>query len=277
MSLGFSPPSPNLQYLPAELVDEIAQYLSPLSKLSLRYTCHRFRHYFSITINSLRKKNSTKSSSNTEERTQWYNFICMLERDQRISQLVCSACKQTHHISLFSQSAQRKSPRRCLASEGEPWVCPHGSYTRAEISLLRLYAQARSHGGWPLLVDVVGFLKDYFLWRASHPGINAQFPAQFSRRKIIFPAQYDCSCRKIKRFQHMLFFHIEASRFRLLQARMEKALGFSAVVKCVHLRNPTREPVKCVEHDNCSGSHSGGLSFRCRLCIEYGVVNDISR
>ena len=265
MSLNFSPPSPNLQYLPAELVDEIAQYLSPLSKLSLRYTCHRFRHYFSITIKSLRKENFTKSSSNIEERNQWYNFLCMLERDQRISQLVCSECKQTHHITLFSQLAQRTYPRRCLASEGEPWICPHGSYTRAELRLLRLYAQ--SHTRWqPLLVDIVGFIKDYCLWRAI-----------VHRGKPLFPAHYDCSCRKIKRSQHLLFLHIEASKFTSLQARLEKALGMSASVKCFHVRNPTREPVRRVEHENCPGPHSGELPFRCRLCMEYGVVNGMSK
>ncbi len=263
MSLNFSPPSPNLQYLPAELVDEIAQYLSPLSKLSLRYTCHRFRHYFTTTIISLRKQTSTKSSSNTEERDQWYNFLCMLERDQRISQLVCSACKQTHHISLFSELAQRKYPRRCLSSQGEPWICPHASYTRAEVRILRLYAQ--SHTRWrTLLVDAMGFLKDYCIWRASDHG-----------GKTLFPSQYDCSCRKIRRSQHMLFLHIEASKLRSLQARLEKALGISAGVKCSHVRNPTRKPVICVEHEDCSELHNGDLSFKCRLCIEYGVVKNI--
>ena len=257
MSLGFSPPSPSLQYLPAELVDEIAQHLSPLSKLSLRYTCHRFRYYFSVTIKSLRKQHTTKPSLNTEERAQWYSFLCMLERDQRISQLVCYACKQTHHRSLFSYSVRLKYPRRCLASEGEPWVCPHGSYTRAELRLLRLYAQ--SHTRWrPLLVDVVGFLKDYCLWRASDHG-----------GKPLFPAQYDCSCRKIKESQHILFLHIEATKFRLLQVRLEKALGRPVVLKCDHVRNPTREGVRCFEHgSNCSKSHRGDLRFGCRLCIE---------
>ena len=262
MSQNFSPPSPHLQYLPAELIDSIAQYLSPLSTLSLRYTCHRFRHYFPLTIKSLRHQTPTKSSSPTSHRTQWYAFLCMLERDQRIiNHLVCTACKQTHHISLFSQAAQqRKYPRRCLASEGgEPWICPHGSYTRAEIRVLRLYAQSHTRW-WPLLVDVVGFARDYCRWRASDQG-----------GKALFPAQYDCSCRKIKRSQHLLFLHVEASRFRLLQARVEKALGMSAVVKCFHVRNPTREPV---EYGNCSESHMGDLSFKCRLCIEYGVLND---
>ena len=263
MSLNFSPPSPNLQYLPAELVDEIAQYLSPLSKLSLRYTCHRFRHHLTTTIISLRKQTSTKSSSNTEGRNQWYNFLCMLERDRRFSQLVCSACKQTHHISLFSQLAQRKYPRRCLKSQGKPWICPHASYTRAEVRILRLYAQ--SHTRWPpLLVDIVGFFKDYCIRRASDHG-----------RKPLFPSQYDCSCRKPERSQHMLFLHIEASKLRSLQARLEKALGMAAVVKCSHVRNPTSIPVSCVEHKDCSELHGGDLSFKCRLCIENGAVNDI--
>ena len=292
MALGLSPPTPNLQYLPAELVDEIAQYLFPISKLSLRYTCYRFRHHFAVTIESL---HSTKPSSNTEERAQWYNFICMLERDQRISQLVCSACKQTHHISLFSQSAQERFPRRCLASEGLPWVCPHASYTRAEISLLRLGAHASAYKHAPppygllgyglrLLKDYCLFHKDYCLWGVSHPGIHARFPVRYDRsgQKFKFPAYYYCSCRNIKASQHMLYFHIEATTFRLLQARMEKALGMSAVVKCVHLRNPPREPVRCIEHEDCWKLHKwklneGHLSSRCRLCMEYGVVNDMSK
>ena len=274
-SRGLSPPTPNFQYLPAELVDEIAQYLLPISKLSLRYTCHRFRHHFSVTIESLREQHSTKPSSNAEER-QWYNFLCMLERDQRISQLVCRACKQTHHISMFSQSAQQRYPRCCLASKGEPWVCPHASYTRAEISFLRMrvHAAAYKHAcrsrKLPLLVEGVRFLKhyclwakDYCLWLASHPGIHTQFPAH-----------YNCSCRKIKAYQHMLLFHIEASTFRLLQARVGKALGMSAVVKCAHLYNPTEV---FLGHENIWKSHKGDPSFRCRLCMEYGVVNDVSK
>ena len=288
MSLNSSPPSPNLQYLPAELVDEIAQYLLPISKLSLRYTCHRFRHHFSVTIESLQEQHSTKSNADAEER-QWYNFLCMLERDQRISQLACGACKQTHHISMFSQNTQQRYPRRCLASEGEPWVCPHASYTRAEVSFLRGRAQAvackhaRSRKN-PLLKECLRFLKDFLLWQkdyclwlASHP--RTQFPVQYDKpsQKMKFPAHYHCSCRKIKTYQHMLFFHIEASKFRLLQARVEKALGMTAVVKCVHLRNPTKAPVKCVKHENCWKSHEGDLSFRCRLCMEYGVVNEVSK
>lgn len=280
MSLALSPPSPNLQYLPAELVDEIAQYLSPLSKLSLRYTCHRFRHYFSVTIESIWKQHYT---------TPWYDFLCMLERDQRISQLVCTACKQTHHTSLFSQDAQQKHPRRCLASDGEPWVCPHASYTRAEISFLRIRAHALAYKhAWrsrkhPLLLEGVRFLKHYCLWLkdiclwlASHPGIHTQFPAQYDRscRRMKFPEHYYCSCRKIKSSQHMLFFHIEASKFRLLQARVGKALGMSVVVKCVHLCNPTKGSL---DQENCRKSHEGDLSFRCRLCMEYSVVNDVSK
>ena len=256
MSLSLPQPTPNLQYLPAELVDEIAQYMSPLSKLSLRYTCHRFRHDFSITIQSLQTQVSTKSSSNTGERNQWYQFLRMLERDKRISQLVCSACFQTHHISLFSESAQRKSPRKCLASMGEPWICPHSSFTRAELRILRLYAQ--SHTRWrPFLADIAGCVKDYYIWRASD-----------QKGKSLFPSQYDCFCRRIKRSQHMLFLHIEASKYRLLQARLEKALGMSAVLECSHVRNPTRKHVKCIEHEDCSEFHGGDLSFKCRLCIE---------
>lgn len=255
MSLHLPPPTPNLQYLPAELVDEIAQYLSPLSKLSLRYTCHRFRNYFSTTIQSLRKQVNTKSNSNTEERNQWYNFLRMLERDQRISQLVCSACRQTHHTSLFSINAQRESPRKCLASMGEPWICPHSSFTRAELRILRLYAQ--SHTRWrPFVVDIAGFVKDYYIWRASD-----------QKGKPLFPSQYDCACRKIKSSQHMLFLHLEASKYRLLQARLEKALGMSAAVKCSHVRNPTRKHVRCIKHEDCSEFHGGDPSFKCRLCI----------
>ena len=291
MSLNFSPPSPNLQYLPAELVDEIAQYLSPLSKLSLRYTCHRFRHYFPVTIELLRDQCSSKPDWSPEEHGLWYHFLWMLERDQCISQLLCTPCNQTHHISLFSHSAQKTFPRRCLASEDKPWVCPHASYTRAEISFLRARAQAfackhaRSSKN-PLLKECLRFLKDFLLWQkdyclwlASHPGIHSQFPAQYdrSRRMMKFPAHYYCSCRKIKMSQHMLFFHIEASKFRLLQARVEKALGMSAVVKCVHMRNPTNVPVKSVKHEDCKKTHRGDLSFRCRLCMEYGVVNEVSK
>lgn len=273
MSLNFPPPPPNLQYLPAELVDEIAQYLLPISKLSLRYTCHRFRHYFSVTMESLRKEFSIILFHHP---TPWLDFLYMLERDQSISQLVCNACNQTHHISLFSKSNQAKIPRRCLASEGEPWICPHRSYTRAEISLLRLRAQSHSRR-WSLLVDVADLLKVWCLWLASLPGFNTHFPAQYccSCRKIKFkfPAQYDCSCQKITRSQHMLYFHIEASKFRLLQARVEKALGMSTVVKCVHLRNPTK--LICVKHENCLESNEGDPSFRCRLCMD-GVINDVS-
>ena len=260
MSLNLPPPTPNLQYLPAELVDEIAQYMSPLSKLSLRYTCHRFRHYFPITIQSMQKQVPTKSNSYSEERNQWYNFLCMLERDKRISQLVCSACCQTHHISLFSEFSkgfsQRTGLRSCLASRGQPWICPHSSYTRAELRILRLYAQ--SHTRWrPFLVDIAGGVKDYYIWRASD-----------HKDKSLFPSQYDCSCRRIKRSQHMLFLHIEASKFRSLQARLEKALGMSAVVKCSHVRNPTGKNIRCIEHEDCSEFHGGDPSLRCRLCIE---------
>ena len=256
MSLYLPPPIPNLQYLPAEVVDEIAKYMSPLSKLSLRYTCHRFRHYFSITIQSMQKRISPKSNSNTRERNQWYDFLCMLERDQCISQLVCSVCCQTHHTSLFSKIAQLESPRKCLASMGEPWICPHSSYTRAELRMLRLYAQ--SHTRWrPFLVDIAGGVKDYYIWRASD-----------HKDKSLFPSQYDCSCRRIKRSQHMLFLHIEASKYRLLQARLEKALGMSAALKCSHVRNPTRKHMKCTEHEDCSEFHSGDPLIKCRLCIE---------
>lgn len=256
MSLYLPPPTPNLQYLPAELVDEIAQYLSPLSKLSLRYSCHRFRHYFPITIQSMQKGVSTKSNSNIGERNEWYNFLRMLERDQRISQLVCSACCQTHHNSLFSEFSQRTSPRYCLASMGQPWVCPHSPYTRAELRILRLHAQ--SHTRWrPFLVDIAGCVKDYYIWRASD-----------QKGKSLFPSQYDCSCRKIKRFQHMLFLHIEASKYRLLQTRLEKALGMSAAVRCSHVRNPTRRHFRCIEHEDCSEFHGGDSLLKCRLCIE---------
>ena len=256
MSLNLPPPTPNLQYLPAELVDEIAQYMSPISKLSLRYTCHRFRHYFPITIQLMQKQVANKSKSNTGERSQWYNFLRMLERDKRISQLVCSACCQTHHISLFSKKAQRESPRKCLASMGEPWICPHSSFTRSELRILRLSAQ--SHTRWqPFLADVAGCVKDYYIWRASD-----------QKGKSLFPSQYNCACRKIKSSQHMLFLHLEASRYRLMQARLEKALGMSAAVQCSHVRNPTRKHVGCTEHKDCSGFHGGDPSFKCRLCIE---------
>lgn len=257
MSLNLPPPTPNLQYLPAEVVDEIAKYMSPLSKLSLRYTCHRFRRYFPITIQSMQKQVvSTKRNSYNEKRNQWYNFLRMLERDKRISQLVCSACYQTHHISLFSEFSQQTSPRFCLASMDQPWICPHSSYTRAELRILRLYTQ--SHTRWrPFLVDIAGGVKDYYIWRASdHKG------------KSLFPSQYDCSCRNIKKSQHMLFLHIEASKFRSMQARLEKALGMSAVVKCSHVRNPTDKHVSCIEHEECSKLHAGDPSLKCRLCIE---------
>ena len=112
MSLYLPPPTPNLQYLPAELVDEIAQYLSPLSKLSLRYSCHRFRHYFPITIQSMQKGVSTKAIRTSESATSGItSSACWNETSVSANLFVAHAVKRT--TTRYSQS---------LASEQAPGI-----------------------------------------------------------------------------------------------------------------------------------------------------------
>ncbi len=89
----------DLQSLPAELLAEVDKSLPISSRLSLAYTCGRFRSYF------LDCGLSNKALSKAE---QW-RFLCMLERDRPqhyfrdpASRALCSTCRMRHAVMFFS-------------------------------------------------------------------------------------------------------------------------------------------------------------------------------
>lgn len=79
-----------------------------------------------ILLRHRHKKSTDPSDTSHEERLA---YLCMLERDQRLSasKTVCSVCTTAHTTSLFSLTGLSKiaSIRECRGSEGRLWVCLH--------------------------------------------------------------------------------------------------------------------------------------------------------
>ena len=227
-----SPSPARLDHLPTELVTLISRYLLPSSLLSLRYTCHRFILHFSISVKTLFSRSYTPQSD------QWLLFLCMLERDHRIRQLVCCKCYKPHHVSQFSDEERLQCPnvRKCLGFEGKLWVCPHKRWTFAEVQELRKGDQLK----------------------VFHPSLWPVEP---------------CQCLKDGMFLHFMFMHVEASKAGVVEKRVKKALGLPRSRKCEHMR--LREPArKCFQHDDCANLGCGNTEFRCRLCVEPGAFID---
>ena len=197
----FSPAQ--LDHLPTELVDSIAQYLPTSSLLALLYTCRRFNLHFSITPKTLFSRFWWSSQAE-----QWLLFLCMLERDQRIRTLVCSKCHKTHDATLFSDKERTCCPtiRKCLGFEGKAWVCPHKRWSLAEVQELWKGDQLK----------------------VFHPSLWPVEP---------------CQCLKDGMFLHFMFMHVKTSKSRTFEDWAKKASGLQTSRRCVHmrLRNPVRQ------------------------------------
>ena len=135
-----APPHFKLEYLPPELILKIEQYLPPSSALSLSYTCSRFRQTMKAKVEDLTYlvdmlsvlRNSKESVDESVVSSQRLAFLCMLERDGRLSpsRAICGVCKVTHHVSMFSSTnlQQRSHWRRCMDPDLWPptrWRCRH--------------------------------------------------------------------------------------------------------------------------------------------------------
>lgn len=133
-----APPRSQLESLPPELILEIEQYLPLSSALSLYYTCRRFRQTMKIRVEDLKYlvdmesvlKDFFESEGESKVSMQRLAFLCMLERDGRLStsRAICSVCRITHDVSLFSSAdLQRRShQRRCMDPSIWPsalWRC----------------------------------------------------------------------------------------------------------------------------------------------------------
>ncbi|MCJ1455641.1 hypothetical protein MMC28_005996 [Mycoblastus sanguinarius] len=220
-------PPANLQHLPTELLLLISQDFPPSTLLSLHYTCRRLNLFFTITIKALH------SQSVIGDALEWLLFLSMLERDHclRRQHLVCSKCFKTHHASQFSSEEQRCYPtaRKCLGFEGKLWVCPHRSWTLAEVMELRKGGQLK----------------------LFHPSLWPVEP---------------CRCLKDGLFLHTLFLHVGTSKSGMVEEKVKKALGLQRSGKCEHmrLRDPAR---KCFQHAGCESLGCDEAEIRCRLCI----------
>lgn len=138
------PPS-QVDLLPVELIRDITQYLSLSSVLSLSCTCRRLRQTIEVKVKDLDHLIDMKSflkdprESDDERRaiSERLAFLYMLERDGKLSgsKAVCSGCKTTHNVSLFSSTAlqQRPHQRLCMGREGRIWICPHRIWDHAQL------------------------------------------------------------------------------------------------------------------------------------------------
>ena len=125
-----SAPLSQFESLPPELILKIEQYLSLNSALSLSYTCRAFRETMKIRVADLEYLVDMESilkdlkESQEERRVSFQRlaFLCMLERDGRLSasKAICSGCRTTHDVSLFSSTTlrQRSHQRLCMDREG---------------------------------------------------------------------------------------------------------------------------------------------------------------
>lgn len=134
-----------IQLLPQELIIKIIPYLPLSSALSLSYTCKTFRQAIEATIEDLAYsidihsflKGLKESDDERRVRLERLKFLCMLERDERLSaaKAICCGCMMTHNVSLFSSAAlqQRPCQRLCMGREGRLWICPHRIWYHAQL------------------------------------------------------------------------------------------------------------------------------------------------
>ena len=145
-------PDSQLHRLPTEIFFEIKSYLNISSKLALTHTCQKLRQMTDVYIGDLfppaqKYQNWAPTSAKPEReaamREERFVFNAMLERDGTMNALkrVCSSCKKTHEISLFTEDALQESPlvRKCRGHEGRLWICPHRAwdYTQIQEALAR--------------------------------------------------------------------------------------------------------------------------------------------
>lgn len=140
-----APPLTQFELLPPELILELARHLSLSSALALGYTCRSFRGTIEAKVEDLdyvvEMKSFLKDPEESEDE-RWVvlerlAFLCMLERDKRLSAstAVCRGCKTARNVSVFSFTALRQRPhqRLCMSCEGRLWICPHRSWDQAQL------------------------------------------------------------------------------------------------------------------------------------------------
>lgn len=130
-----------LHTIPTELTLLVKAYLPPSSLLSLSYTCKKFYLSSTVVVEDIFPKQHTAGHGGVEERGERLAFLCMLERDQRLSKskLVCSSCIKVRDTSSFSISAVRDVPseRQCLCHEGKMWICPRNVWDCSQVQAFR--------------------------------------------------------------------------------------------------------------------------------------------
>jgi hypothetical protein len=138
-----SAPSSHIEGLPTELALEIINHLPPSSEISLSYTCRKLRPLLPAQINHIfapRTRAGKETRAGSEDPSDWFTFLCMLERDHRLSaRLVCSACSRCYHSLRFSLFARQQDPfeRQCIKHEGKFWLYPHKFWSYSKVSRLQ--------------------------------------------------------------------------------------------------------------------------------------------
>lgn len=127
--------------LPAEVLLPVKANLSPSSLLSLSYTSKKFYLSSTVVVEDIFPKQHTAEYNGMKEREERLSFLCMLERDQRLSKskLVCSSCIKVRATSFFTIWAVRDRPseRRCRGHEGRIWICTHKVWDYAQVHAFR--------------------------------------------------------------------------------------------------------------------------------------------
>ena len=114
--------------LPVELMDEIVNHLPPSSVRSFANAYKRL--YYLVSPPPLYD-------------LERFKFLCMLDRDQKVSRPVCSGCMTTHDKSYFRPTQLREQPehRKCLETQKLLWISPYQTLSFVEVKRLTAYAK----------------------------------------------------------------------------------------------------------------------------------------
>ena len=132
-----------LQNFPAEILLIVTKFLPPVPLMSLSYTCRYFQYFLNCSIEDVLRSSETFSQDIRHGgpikafKAKRLELLCLLDRDGMIpsSELICSACSQTHAKWRFSPESTHASntERACVGMEGRVWLCPHQKWNYEQV------------------------------------------------------------------------------------------------------------------------------------------------